>query len=169
MLRSFLLICLLLSPFPLAAQGPRGPRFPTLAPAGPIVSAEVAADSVFPPADELGMGLGGLLSGFAGMVIGAYTGAMIDRAGGCSEWCGLEGALYGSVVGSGLMVPIGVHLANNQRGNLGRSVAYSLLTGGAGLAIAFAAEDPTPLLLIPFAQIVVAVAVEKATTEQARP
>ena len=105
MRHSLLLICLLLVPPGLAAQGPRAAPFVTFTVAGPRAPAPTGTDSILPPADELGMALGGLLSGFSGIVIGAYIGSMIDRADGCGEWCGLEGALYGAVVGSALMIP----------------------------------------------------------------
>jgi hypothetical protein len=115
------------------------------------------------------MAFGGLLAGISGIVAGGFTGAVIDRGNGCGEWCGFLGALYGAAAGSAVMVPVGVHLTNRRRGDLGRGIVYSLGATAVGIALAHAAEDGTPILLIPLAQIVVSVAAETATTDTSRP
>lgn len=169
-MRRLFLISLLLMPSVLLGQGPRAARIATL----PVLPAPTAPapqrlDPVYPPADELGMAFGGLLAGISGIVAGGFTGAVIDRSNGCGEWCGFLGALYGAAAGSAVMVPVGVHLTNRRRGDLGRAVVYSLGATAAGVALAHATDDGTPILLIPLAQIVVSVAVERATTDTSRP
>jgi hypothetical protein len=167
MSRCFALAALLLcSGAPLAAQGARLATFVTL----PLEGAPVRAalpDSHLTRPDELGMGLGGLLTGIAGLVIGGYAGAAIDRANGCSEWCGLEGGIVGATVGSTVMIPVGVHLANGQRGSFARGVAWSAIAAAAGWGLTLASDNATPLLLLPFAQIVAAVSAEAGSTPSA--
>jgi hypothetical protein len=152
---------------PARAQGPRFAEFVTLPPAvvpGDPPPIRGVPDSLTGPPDELGMGLGGLLAGFTGAVVGAYAGAAIDRANGCDEWCGLVGGLVGATAGTTIMVPVGVHLSNRQRGSLGRGVAWSAVVAAASWGSAMAFDDATPLLILPFAQIVASVAAEVATT-----
>jgi hypothetical protein len=147
---------------PVRAQGPRLATFVTLPLEGVPVRALPEPREGRP--DELGMGLGGLMTGLVGIVLGAYAGAAIDRANGCSEWCGLVGGLAGATVGTTVMIPVGVHLSNGQRGSFGRDVAWSALVAAGGWGLALATENGTPLILIPFAQIVAAVASEAGST-----
>ena len=165
------LMSLLLMPSTLLGQGPRAARIATL-PVQPVPTAPAPQrlDPVYPPADELGMGLGGLLAGITGVVAGGFAGAVVERGGGCDgDWCGFAGAVHGAAAGSAVMVPVGVHLTNRRRGNLGRAMLYSLGVTAVGVAVAHATDDGIPILLIPLAQIVVSVAAETATTDTSRP
>src|SRR5690606_11432912 len=101
-------------------------------PAAPISGS--LPDSIRGARDDLSLAMGGLLAGTTGLVLGAYAGAALEQSTGCAgDWCGLGGGLVGAALGSTLMVPIGVHLANDQRGNLGQSVAASGFALAAGL------------------------------------
>lgn len=157
-LSALLLFCVA----PARAQGPRLATVVTLPLEGVPVRATLPDPQGRP--DEIGMGLGGLMTGVAGIVLGAYVGAAIDRANGCSEWCGLMGGLAGATVGTTVMIPVGVHLSNGQRGSFGRDIAWSALVAAGGWGLALASENATPLVLIPLAQIVAAVASEAGST-----
>lgn len=162
-MRFILAWIVLLFPAGLAAQGPRRPPLVT---ADPLLQVGLLPDSIFRRPNEFGMGLGGLLGGVAGLVAGAYAGSAIDRAGGCvgEEWCGLTGGLIGATAGTASMIPLGVHLSNGRRGNYGSAMAYSLLSAAAGWGAAYATQEAAPLILIPIAQLIVSIAVEKAST-----
>ena len=168
MLRAIAMLALFLpAAVPVQAQGPRLATFPSsyvIPPTLPLTGAVIPDTAIARP-DELGMALGGLLAGVTGLVAGAYLGAAIDRSDGCSDdWCGLGGALVGASAGTAFMVPVGVHLANRQRGNFGLGVWWSTIVTAAGWGIAVASDNATPLVLIPLAQIAAAVAAEARTT-----
>lgn len=165
--RLALSLLLLLAANPVRAQGPRFATFPSAALPGSRGVTGGMPDSTARRPDELGMALGGLLAGVTGLVVGAYAGAAIDRSNGCSEWCGLWGGLAGATAGTTFMIPVGVHLSNHQRGSLGRGVGWSAVVAVAGWGTAIASDNATPLILIPFAQIVAAVASEVGSTRPA--
>jgi hypothetical protein len=106
------------------------------------------------------------LVGVAGMLTGAFGGGLIgteiDNDSGLDN---AEGALIGGLVGTTVLIPTAVHLANHSRGNLGRSVLMSTLFGGALLGLAVASERAEFVLAIPFVQIFTAMAVERDTSK----
>lgn len=107
----------------------------------------------------------GLLGGAVGFVGGAIVGA---RLGTCPSGCedpGLTESFVGAMIGSGVGIPIGVHLANRGRGNLPGSVGVSVLIGGAGTLLAFATHSFVPVMLAPVAQIITSIGIERAPRE----
>lgn len=106
-----------------------------------------------------------VFAGLAGGVIGFFAGgsagavAFRDRC----EDCGLAGAVWGATAGVSAGIPLAVHLANRRRGSYGTSLGAAIGIGAAGLAAAFALNDPTPLLVVPVGQIVTSIAIERGT------
>ncbi len=107
----------------------------------------------------------GLLAGAIGFFAGGFVGAEIDQAGsdGYEEWDGLYGFVVGAPIGEALLLPVGVHLANNRRGNLPLSLLASIGIAGAGIFVAVAAEEPYALLTIPILQLTACTAIEQST------
>jgi hypothetical protein len=107
--------------------------------------------------------------GMAGMVTGAFGGGLIGTA--IDPDTGLddaEGAVYVGLIGTTILTPTAVHLANGSRGNLGRSVLVSTLLGGALLGLGVAAESGVIILAIPFVQLFTAITIERNTTKPSR-
>jgi hypothetical protein len=157
-------LLVLLAAMPARAQGPRFATFPA-APLPGTSPISVRMPTAGRP-NVAGMTLGGLLGAVPGVVAGALVGYEIDRDGGCysDEWCGLWGALAGATAGSTLLIPAGVHLSNRGRGSFGAGVGWSALVAVAGWTTAIAFDSATPLIILPFAQIVAAVASEAQST-----
>lgn len=109
----------------------------------------------------------GLLGGAVGVVAGGYLGALItdDEAGDLDF---LSGALYGAAIGEGLLLPLGVHLADDGDGSYPTAALASLALAGAGLLVLEAVHYDAPgapivLVAVPVAQIAAAIAIERAT------
>jgi hypothetical protein len=106
------------------------------------------------------------LAGIAGLGTGAFggglIGTMIDNDSGLDN---ADGAVIGGLVGTTLLIPTAVHLANHSRGKLGRSMLVSSLIGGAMLALGVAAESGEIVLAIPFVQVFTSMAVERDTSK----
>jgi hypothetical protein len=105
---------------------------------------------------------GGVVGGVAGLFAGAVVGAKLSEQNNCED-CGLEGAVYGAIAGWSVGIPMGVHMVNGGRGSYGRSLLASLGIGTVGLAAAFATNSGAVLLLVPVAQIVTSVQIERKT------
>jgi hypothetical protein len=111
----------------------------------------------------------GLLIGAAGLLVGGVVGAALsgDRDDSDSWVESLQGAVIGSTIGESLMLPVGVHLANDRRGDLLLSMPASLAIGVAGAAIGRKLESTGKawpvLILTPLAQLVAAIAIERNT------
>lgn len=160
------LLLTMLVPATLTAQGPRHFAPPSAATDRPI--ATTLRDSL-PQRDELALAFAGAMGGFGGLLAGAWVGARIETAGGCShEWCGWTGAILGAAIGTTVMIPAVVHLANDGRGDLIEGIASSAAALAGGIAISLLTQDPHPLLVVPVAQIIGAVATEKRTSSDAR-
>jgi hypothetical protein len=108
-----------------------------------------------------------LLAGTAGMITGAFAGGLIgskiDGGGGLD---GADGAVVGGLVGITVLIPTSVHLANFERGDLGRSVLISALVGGAFLGLGIAAGSAEIVLAVPFIQLFTAMSVELDTAKR---
>ena len=156
-MRNRVVLCglLLLSPIGLAAQRR----------AEPVLLAwddTVAADPrPAGPADRGMMALAGAGGLVAGALAGGYVGVEIDGDTGLDAG---EGAVIGGLIGTSLLVPTAVHLANGGRGNLGRSLLASVLAGGAMLGLGAATESGEILLAAPFVQLVTSLLIEGDTT-----
>lgn len=124
-----------------------------------------AIESASPPADPLALGLAGLAGSAAGVLGGGYLGYHIERAGGpCGDWCGLGGLLFGAAVGSAVLTPVAVHMANGARGDLGTTVFTSAVITGVGTVLALGAGSGEMLVAVPVLAIVGSVALERSTT-----
>jgi hypothetical protein len=108
------------------------------------------------------LGLGGIAGAAVGVMAGGWVGGKA-REGVCED-CALGGLLYGAVAGESAALPVGVHLANGRRGRLGPSLLASLALGGAGLGAAALTNEYGILLAVPVAQLVSAIAIERATS-----
>ena len=105
--------------------------------------------------------VGGLAGGAVGVFGGGLIGAKVTEND-CED-CAVEGAAYGAVVGGSALLPLGVHIANQRRGNLGLSLLSSLAIGGLGLAIALETNEAAVLIPVPVLQIVSSILIERAT------
>ena len=134
----------------------------TAAPAPvPIVIHQSAQASV--PA----MVAGGLLGGAIGLIAGGYSGALLtNNRAGPDDLSFLPGLIWGAAVGESVMLPVGVHLVNRQRGKLLPAVMASTVLGVGGLALALATQDSEPipgiiLAAVPLAQLATAITIER--------
>ena len=146
-----------------AAQGQRlaPPQFPVDREEGASAPA-LARVAASPSRSPILLGLGGIAGGAVGVMAGGWVGGKA-REGVCED-CALSGLLYGAVVGGSAALPVGVHLANGRRGRLGPSLLASLALGGAGLGAAALTNEYGMLLAVPVAQLVSAIAIERATS-----
>ncbi len=111
----------------------------------------------------------GLLTGAAGFVVGGLVGAALsgDRNDNDSWVEALQGAFVGGTIGESLMLPVGVHLANDRRGDLLWSMPASLAIGVTGALIGRRTERTGKawpvLILTPIAQLAASITIEKHT------
>lgn len=111
----------------------------------------------------------GILGGTIGLVSGLYLGAVMsgaDDAGEDLDW--LSGAVAGAAVGEGLLLPLGVHLANGGEGSWTEAAVASLGIAALGLlALEAVHYDPpgAPVILVavPLSQLAASIAIERAT------
>ena len=156
-MRNRMVLCglLLLSPIGLAAQRRAEPVFRAW-------DDTVAADPrPAGPADGGTMALAGAGGLVAGALAGGYVGVEIDGDTGLDA---AEGAVIGGLIGTSLVIPTAVHLANGGRGNLGRSLLASVLAGGAMLGLGAATESGEILLAAPVVQLITSLLIEGDTT-----
>jgi hypothetical protein len=98
------------------------------------------------------------LGSAAGILAGGLLGASIDAARDVpSEDPGLAGLIYGAAVGSALLSPTLLYLANDRQGPFGRALLLSVVGTAVG-TLALWPHDAV-LLVVPVIQIAVAVAV----------
>ncbi|HEU4464821.1 MAG TPA: hypothetical protein VFS53_07245 [Gemmatimonadota bacterium] len=112
--------------------------------------------------------LGGLAGGAVGLVGGFYVGAVLASDDDGDDLDVLSGGVAGATIGEGLLVPLGVHIANGGRGSYTTSALASLGIAAAGLlALQAVHYDPpgAPIVLVavPVAQILTSIAIERAT------
>jgi hypothetical protein len=155
-MRNRMVLCglLLMSPIGLAAQRRAEPVFRAW-------DDTVAVDpGGARPANGGMMALAGAGGLVAGALAGGFVGVGIDGDSGLDA---AEGAVIGGIIGTSLLVPTAVHLANGGRGNLGRSMFVSILTGGAMLGLGVAAESGEIVIAAPFVQLVTSLLIEGDT------
>ena len=169
----FPLACLLL---PLALLVPRSTHAQAVDPlpsllAPPVVSAAaapmVAADTLRRGGASSGaLAVAGVLGGGVGMFAGMFAGAALDGPPheDCIDFCFGPGVVYGFLLGEALGISTAVHLANGRRGSL----PLGALTSAGILAVGLVAGNDKPeiLLLLPVAQIVGAITVERRTARR---
>lgn len=111
---------------------------------------------------------GGLVGGVVGLVGGFYVGAVLASDEDADDLDFLSGGVAGATVGEGLLLPLGVHIANGRRGSYMTSALASLGLAAAGLlALEVSHYDPpaAPIILVavPVAQLAASIAIERAT------
>ncbi len=107
------------------------------------------------------MAAAGAAGGAVGFFAGALAGAKLTEHD-CED-CAFVGAIYGAVAGGSALLPLGVHVANRGRGNLGLSLLSSLVIGGAGLALASGTNSAAVMVPVPVLQIVSSILIERRT------
>jgi hypothetical protein len=110
--------------------------------------------------------IGGVAGGALGFIGGAYAGYYVARAD-CEddEWfCGLDGVAVGALIGEALMLPLGVHLMNSQRGPYVTQVLASGVITGAGLLAGYFTPDLAYVwaVAVPVAQLFTVIKMERA-------
>jgi hypothetical protein len=113
------------------------------------------------PADAVDAGKmmgGGLLLGAGGLIGGALIGHQFE--GSPCEDC-ILGAFFGALAGESLAIPLGVHLGNGRRGDVGPALAASIGIAAAGLGAAAMSRQWGVLLTIPVLQIAASIAIER--------
>jgi hypothetical protein len=106
------------------------------------------------------MMFGGILLGAGGLIGGALIGQRFEGSP-CEDR--ILGAFVGALAGESLAVPLGVHLGNRSRGDVGPVLAASLGIAGAGLGAAVLSREGGVLLAIPVLQIAASIAIERRT------
>lgn len=115
-------------------------------------------------ADQTGAGwvaVGGAAGGAVGFLGGLAVGAMFGEAtsGDCRGYCSLDAMAYAGLAGEALGVALGVHYANGREGSLPGGLLVS--AGVLGVGVAARRELPMPWLIVPAAQILGAMLVER--------
>jgi hypothetical protein len=99
---------------------------------------------------------------------GFYVGALLASDDDGDDLDVLSGGVAVATIGEGLLLPLGVHIANGSRGSYGKSALTSLGIAAAGLlALQALHYDPpgAPIVLVavPVAQLATSIAIERAT------
>jgi hypothetical protein len=104
--------------------------------------------------------VGGGVGLFTGMAVGALLDYPVDED--CIDFCFGTGLILGTLAGEALGIALGVHLANGRTGSL----PLGMLASAAILAVGGVAgnEIPIMLVMVPVAQIVGAIQVERTTS-----
>jgi hypothetical protein len=104
--------------------------------------------------------VGGGVGLFTGMAVGALLDHSVDED--CIEFCFGPGMILGTLAGEALGIALGVHLANGRTGSL----PLGMLASAAILVVGGVAgnEIPIMLVMVPVAQIVGAIQVERTTS-----
>ncbi len=127
-------------------------------------------DRIAAPTSRHGSTVAMVAAGLGGGTVGFFAGGFVgyELGGGnliCGDdACGLEEAAYGAIAGESILLPLGVHLANHRRGNYGLSLLASAALGGFGILAVNASNDGSPLIVVPIAQLVTSVLIERATS-----
>lgn len=112
---------------------------------------------------------GGLLGGAVGLVGGFYLGAALADSDG-EDLDFLSGGVAGAAIGEGILLPLGVHVANGRRGDALVSSAVSLGIAAAGLLALEAAHYDPPwapaiAVAVPVTQLVASIAIERGASD----
>lgn len=118
----------------------------------PRAALDLAQD---PPSDkpEDVMSTSGMFLGIVGMLGGAVIGSAVSQNA-CGEEedeeaCRGRKAFTGALIAGTILVPVGVHIANKEPGNLLKSLAVSAVAGAA-LYYGFKAIPGEPIQIAPF-------------------
>lgn len=111
--------------------------------------------------------LAGAAASAAGVIAGGFLGYRLDYDAlhwGCERGCedpGLRGMLAGAMVGSAILTPLTVHLVNGRRGSLPVAFLSAAALGSLGVLAAGADATEGVFLVLPIAQVVSAVLIER--------
>jgi hypothetical protein len=103
---------------------------------------------------------GGFAGAGLGLVAGAAAGVYLDSGG--PEF---RGAVVGSMVGTDLLTPLGVHIGNGRRGNYGLAALVSLAVTTAIFPLAGNNKSEVIGYGVPL-QLVTSILIERATGRQ---
>ena len=157
-----MLALLALLAVPLRAQRP-APALPHYRATLPVPTARsTSRGEAGIPAMAIAGVIGGTVGVFGGGLIGSAVGGGNAICG--DDACGLEEAVYGAILGESVLLPLGVHLANGRRGNYGLSLLASVGIGALGILAVDASNDGIPLLVVPVAQLITSIAIERTTS-----
>jgi hypothetical protein len=113
------------------------------------------------------LAVAGTLASVVGMAGGAFVGYTLEREGIIPECrCddpGLDGLIYGSLVGAAIAAPLSVHSANGGRGRIGASLGAAALIAAVGaLGVGAGDGDGTPVVVLatPLAQGIAAALIQ---------
>jgi hypothetical protein len=105
-----------------------------------------------------------LLAGTAGMITGAFTGGFIgSQIDSGHDLDDADGAVIGGIAGTTLFIPLAIHLANDSRGDLRRSLLVSTLVGSTLLVLGTATGSGELVLAVPFIQVITSAFIERNT------
>jgi hypothetical protein len=108
-----------------------------------------------------------IVGGIAGGTVGMFTGALVGSALSNERTDTIEeSAVVGLVIGETLLLPVGVHVANREQGNLLADIAVSTGIGAATILLGAFDNSGEFLLVGTAAQFVAVVATERATAKR---
>ena len=105
--------------------------------------------------------LGGVVGGAVGLVGGGLIGAAIESRDCEGDFCGLGGFIVGGMLGESVLLPLGVHLANDRRGDFGKAALISAGIAAAGILIISQTDQGIVLYAIPVAQLITSIRIER--------
>lgn len=149
------------NPATLAEQAAQAPALSALEPQDELEEMPAAAESiVLPPSHPLLLTVGGAAGGAIGSLVGAKLGED------CTRRCFNARGALGPLVANTVLIPLGTHLTNRQRGRLVKSFIAS--AGWAVLATVvggFTGED-WPVYAVAPGQLLTSVIIERSSTRK---
>jgi hypothetical protein len=122
----------------------------------------------------VGAGIGALAGGALGLGLGVALTRCDDQDGCVGDYA--NWAFNGAVVGSSVLIPIGVHLANRRQGSAAPAMLASVGVGAVGLGVFWGvqrSEGPDAVMIAsvvatPVIQLLGSMAIERATSRRQR-
>ena len=119
---------------------------------------QVAGSKASTQPDYVMMGVGGLAGAGIGLITGVAAGAYLISS--TDEW---RGVVIGSMVGTALLTPLGVHIGNRGRGNYPLAALVSLAVTAATFPLAGNNKSEVISLGVPL-QLLTSIAIERGTS-----
>jgi hypothetical protein len=116
---------------------------------------------------NLWLATGGVVGGGVGFFTGMLAGALVDGGGdsGCRDMCFGPGLVFGALLGEAAGLALGVHVVNGGKGSLALDIAASTAILATSLYVGQDAfGGPEILIVIPLAQIIGTITVERRTS-----
>lgn len=114
----------------------------------------------------LRMAVAGLAGGAIGFLGGALIGSQLGLEYGEGEFSDVEGVLLTGMFGESILLPLGVHIANQRRGKYMRNALVSASVAAAGLLMTEATGEPVFLFAVPIVQLGAAIRIEAGTRRE---